>query len=58
MSFCEKYVGNYLDDYVSIVHAPTADKPFGKMYTVKYLGNVVGGLILPAVKLLAKKCGE
>ncbi|MBO7405451.1 MAG: aminopeptidase, partial [Clostridia bacterium] len=43
MSFCEKYVGNYLDDYVSIVHAPTADKPFGKMYTVKYLGNVVGG---------------
>ena len=22
------------------------------------LGNVVGGLILPAIKLLAKKCGE
>nr|MCR4904756.1 C1 family peptidase [Clostridiales bacterium] len=42
-SFSEKYVGDYLDHYVSIVHAPTADKPFGKMYTVKYLGNVVGG---------------
>ena len=43
VSFCEKYIGNYLDDYVSIVHAPTADKPFDKLYTVQYLGNVVGG---------------
>ena len=42
-SFTEKYLGNYLDDYVSIVHAPTADKPFDKMYTVKFLGNVAGG---------------
>ena len=42
-SFREKYIGDYLDDYVSIVHAPTADKPFDKLYTVKYLGNVVGG---------------
>jgi bleomycin hydrolase len=43
LSFCEKYIGNYLDDYVSIVHAPTADKPFDKLYTVQYLGNVAGG---------------
>jgi bleomycin hydrolase len=43
MSFCEKYVGDFLDNYVSIVHAPTADKPYGKLYTVQYLGNVVGG---------------
>ena len=42
-AFREKYIGNYLDDYVSIVHAPTADKPFDKLYTVQYLGNVVGG---------------
>jgi len=42
-SFFEKYIGNRLDDYVSIIHAPTADKPYNHMYTVSYLGNVVGG---------------
>ncbi len=42
-SFREKYLGDYLDNYVSIIHAPTADKPFNKTYTVKYLGNVIGG---------------
>ncbi len=31
-----------LDDYVSIINAPTADKPYGKSYTVEMLGNVVG----------------
>ena len=42
-SFYEKFIGDRLKDYVSIIHAPTADKPFGKMYTVAYLGNVIGG---------------
>lgn len=42
-SFMEKYVGNILDDYVSVINAPTLDKPFNEMYTVKYLGNVIGG---------------
>lgn len=42
-SFREKYIGDLLDNYVSIIHAPTEDKPFNKTYTVKYLGNVVGG---------------
>ena len=42
-AFREKYIGDYLDDYVSIVHAPTAAKPFDKLYTVQYLGKVVGG---------------
>ena len=43
LSFKEKYVGNKLDDYVSLINAPTKDKPFGKSYTIKYLGNVAGG---------------
>ena len=30
-----------VDDYVSIVSAPTADKPYGRTYTVDKLGNVV-----------------
>ncbi|MCZ0703790.1 bleomycin hydrolase [Natronobacillus azotifigens] len=42
-AFYEKYIGVNLDDYVSIIHAPTSDKPFEKTYTVQYLGNVVGG---------------
>ncbi|WP_018664822.1 aminopeptidase C [Heyndrickxia acidiproducens] len=42
-AFFKKYVGFELDDTVSIINAPTKDKPFGKTYTVQYLGNVVGG---------------
>lgn len=42
-SFTEKYIGSFLDDYVSIINAPTSDKPFNKTYTVKFLGNIVGG---------------
>ncbi len=44
-SFYEKYVGMDLDEYVSMIHAPTRDKPYGKTFTVKYLGNVVEGSI-------------
>lgn len=41
--FYEKCVALDLDDYVSIINAPTADKPFHQTYTVSYLGNVKGG---------------
>ena len=43
LSFKEKYLGNRLDDFVSLINAPTKDKAFGKTYTIQYLGNVVGG---------------
>ena len=43
LKFKEKYWGSSLDDYVSLINAPTKSKPFNKTYTVKYLGNVVGG---------------
>lgn len=42
VEFFNKYVKINLDDYVSIINAPTSDKPFNKTYTVKYLGNVYG----------------
>lgn len=38
--FYERYIGWNLDEYVSLINAPTADKPYGRSYTVKYLGNV------------------
>ena len=43
MEFYNKYVDFDLDDMVCIINAPTKDKPYNKMYTVQYLGNVVGG---------------
>ncbi|MBQ9358095.1 MAG: C1 family peptidase [Abditibacteriota bacterium] len=41
--FASKYIGVDFDDYASIINSPTADKPFNKTYTVKYLGNVTEG---------------
>jgi bleomycin hydrolase len=43
LDFYHKYVGKKLDEYVSLINSPTADKPFFRTYTVSYLGNVVGG---------------
>lgn len=42
LTFYQKYVDLKLDDYVSIINAPTADKPYGRSYTVEMLGNVAG----------------
>lgn len=42
-SFFEQFVGIDLDQYVSIINAPTKDKPYNHSYTVEMLGNVVGG---------------
>jgi bleomycin hydrolase len=43
VEFYNEYVGLDLDDFVSLINAPTKDKPFNKLYTVQYLGNMVGG---------------
>ena len=43
LSFKEKYIGKQLDNFISLINAPTKSKPFNKTYTIKYLGNVVGG---------------
>lgn len=42
-SFYERYIGIDLTEYVSIINAPTVDKPYNRTYTVEMLGNVVGG---------------
>jgi bleomycin hydrolase len=41
--FFDEYVGFDLDSMVCLINAPTEDKPYNRMYTVEYLGNVVGG---------------
>ena len=43
LSFSEKYVGDLLDNVVSVIHAPTKDKPYHKTFTIRLLGNIVGG---------------
>ena len=43
LQFCAGYLGDMLDNTVSIIHAPTADKPYHRTFTVRLLGNVVGG---------------
>lgn len=41
--FFAKYVGWDLDEHITVINAPTKDKPYGKTYTVQYLGNVKDG---------------
>jgi bleomycin hydrolase len=43
VEFAQKYVDIPLDEYVCLVHDPRPEHPFGKTYTVEFLGNIVGG---------------
>ena len=43
LRFAQVYVGDLLDEIVSVIHAPTADKPYYQTFTIRLLGNVVGG---------------
>lgn len=41
--FYKRFAAIPLDEHISLINAPTADKPFEQTYTVQYLGNVLGG---------------
>jgi len=43
LEFFNYYVNVDLYDYISIINAPSEDKPFNQSFTVKYLGNVIEG---------------
>jgi bleomycin hydrolase len=45
-AFFAEYVAYPLDDMACLIHCPTDDKPFDRMYTIEYLGNVVEGDII------------
>ena len=38
LQFAEEFVNLPLDDYVCLVHDPRPGNPFGRTYTVEYLG--------------------
>jgi len=56
--FYNKYSKLKMTDYVSIINAPTADKPFDQTYTVEFLGNVKEGQQIHYLNLPIKKLIE
>lgn len=42
-AFYDKYIHLDLSEYISLINAPTSDKPFHRSYSVKFLGNVKEG---------------
>ena len=58
LKFKQEYIGDKLNDYVSLINAPTKDKPFNKSFTVKYLGNVGGGKIVTHLNLPMERLKE
>lgn len=51
VEFFNKYVDLDLDEYISIINAPTKDKPYNETYTVDFLGNVVEGKLVKYINL-------
>ena len=49
IEFAEKYIVTPMDDYVCLVHDPRKSNPYGKTFTIQYLGNVVDG---PPIKYI------
>jgi bleomycin hydrolase len=43
LEFYSKFVGVDLGDYVCLIHDPRPDHRYNEVYTVRLLGNVVGG---------------
>ena len=43
MGFYKTYLDGVIDNYISVVNAPTPSKPFYNLYTIKYINNVIGG---------------
>lgn len=43
LEFAAKYIDVPLDEYVCLVNDPRQSSPYGRTFTVEYLGNVVGG---------------
>ena len=55
LEFYRKYVPFKVDDMVTIVNAPLKSRPYGRLYDIKYFGNMVGGKMTNYVNV---KIGE
>lgn len=56
--FFDKYVKMNLDDFVSLINAPTEDKPYNQTFTVDFLGNVSEGKPVKYLNLEINKLKE
>ncbi|TPD99422.1 aminopeptidase C [Metamycoplasma equirhinis] len=43
VEFFKEVVGWNLDDKISLINAPTSNKPYNHLFSIKYLGNIVEG---------------
>lgn len=43
LDFYHKYIDLDLENHISTINSPTADKPYHKVFSVEYLGNIKGG---------------
>ena len=48
-AFADKYIVTPMEDYVCLVHDPRVTSPYGKTFTIQYLGNVIDG---PPIKYM------
>jgi len=46
LEFYQKHIDVDLSEYVCLIHCPQSSKKFNEVYTVKFLGNVVGGAVI------------
>lgn len=57
-SFFEKYVGDEIDEYVSLINAPTEDKEYYQTYNVELVGNVLEGKPITHLNLPMERLEE
>jgi bleomycin hydrolase len=56
--FYKDFLKCELSKYVSLINAPTDDKPFNQTYTIEFLGNVVGGREIKYLNIEIEKLVE
>ncbi len=57
-SFFEKYIGDEIDEYVSLINAPTKDKEYYQTYNVELVGNVLEGKPITHLNLPMERLEE
>lgn len=57
-SFFDEYVGWEIDEYVSLIHAPTEDKSYNQTYHIELVGNVLDGKEITHLNLSFERLEE
>ena len=56
--FFDEFVGEEIDEYVSLIHAPTKDKEYYQTYHVELVGNVLDGKPITHLNLPLERIQE